>query len=465
MKVPKLLRSVDRRVAIRSVFVVVLLVFGASAGAGYLATTSDVSKSDIQEQADRPFDERESLVESRANATVVTTSPRESAPGSIIAFTADGRVAYYNDTYAKYFDVDPDPGGDMTVEYVAGTELGTKNCPASGLDPCSIIVIERVNLTTGELTRIHERHVPGSSIWHDVERLDEHRFLVGDITTDSVFVFNVTSGVTTWRWDARVDYPIESGGQVDDWTHLNDVESLGDGRYMASLRNQDQVVFLDQQTGLVREKTLGEDGNYSVLFEQHNPDYIPEDEGGEAVLVGDSENNRIVEYQWTNGSWDRTWQWSDTRMQWPRDADRLPNGHTLVADSNGNRIFELDRNGRIVWQVRVDTPYEVERLGTGDESTGGESARELDLPSRAEGATAETDDRSSSENVFDGVVLFLKGLFPSIVENALLFVLPAWVNAQIFLSGVAVLLGALVWGGVELYWSSWTIEFGVTRRE
>jgi hypothetical protein len=77
--------------------------------------------------------------------------------------------------------------------------------------------------------------------------------------------------------------------------------------------------------------------NGSLFYEQHNPDYIPEERGGPAVLVADSENGRVVEYgrtpgngtPVTDGTWERTWQWRDGRLQWPRDADRLPNGGWL----------------------------------------------------------------------------------------------------------------------------------------
>jgi len=454
----------NRRLGLRAVLAVLVAVFLASALAGYVETTGEVSKSQIQNQADLPQTEREQLVETRADITVVTTSPRQNTQGSLTAFYPNGTLAYYNETHRKYFDVDPAPTGETTVEYVAGTELGSKNCPASGVDPCSIVVIERVDLSTGEVTQLHERYVPGSTIWHDVDRIDDHRFLIADIVEDSVFVYNVTSGITTWRWDVASDYPITQGGQVDDWTHLNDVEVIDEGLYMASLRNADQVVFIDREEGLVEHRTLGSEDNYSVLYEQHNPDYIPRENGGPAVVVSDSENNRVIEYQWSDGSWEPTWRWSDTRMQWPRDADRLPDGHTLIADSNGNRIVELDRDGEVVWQVRVDTPYEVERLGTGDESTGGESARSLGLTSRDGTATGDaTEDRDSSSGIFDSIVDSLKTLFPGVVENALLFILPAWITPQIFLSSVVAVGLGVVWSVAELYWRGWRVSFRVGR--
>ncbi|MFC7195040.1 hypothetical protein ACFQL4_10875 [Halosimplex aquaticum] len=151
-----------------------------------------------------------------------------------------------------------------------------------------------------------------------------------------MFVLNTTTKEIEWEWEAQTDFPLSGGGPYpNDWTHVNDIEVLPDGRFMVSLRNQDQVVFLKQGTGLLENQTLGAEDDHDVLYEQHNPDFIPAERGGPAVLVADSENDRVVEYQREGGNWTRTWKWSDGTVDWPRDADRLPNGNTLIVDSNG----------------------------------------------------------------------------------------------------------------------------------
>ena len=43
----------------------------------------------------------------------------------------------------------------------------------------------------------------------------------------------------------------------------------------------------------------------------------------------------------------------------PSDADRLPNGHTLVAE-NG-KVREFDRQGKVVWERQVMWAVEVNR--------------------------------------------------------------------------------------------------------
>ena len=188
--------------------------------------------------------------------------------------------------------------------------------------------------------------------WHDVDRTNDTHLLIADIGMNQVYIVNTTSGITTRRWQAEAEYPIEGGGHYPvDWTHLNDVEHLDDGRIMVSLRNQDQVAFIDPKTGAMESWTLGAEDAHEILYEQHNLDYIPAENDGPAVVVADSENSRVVEYQREDGERIRSWQWERDSTQWPRDGDRLPNGHTLVTVSNGDRVVEVDENGSVVWSA------------------------------------------------------------------------------------------------------------------
>ncbi len=43
----------------------------------------------------------------------------------------------------------------------------------------------------------------------------------------------------------------------------------------------------------------------------------------------------------------------------PSDADRLPNGHTLVAQRG--EVSEYDAKGKKVWSVKMKRPGEVNR--------------------------------------------------------------------------------------------------------
>ncbi len=473
----------------RALLAVLAVVFAGTLLAGFVG--AQVGGDGIRGNAsvEQAFEngDRDPVVGQRPGMTVVATDstafvtdsgsgPRERA--ELTAFAPDGSVYYYNDSHTRYWDVDPVPGTNATVEYVYADHLDADECDAETV--CTRNGVERVNLTTGNVTDVYSRITPGkhSTRWHDVDRIDDERLLVADIDRDRAYVVNTTTELVEWEWDAQADFETSSGGPYpEDWTHLNDVEYVElDGRetMMISLRNQDQVVFVDMERGLRENWTLGEDGNHDVLYEQHNPDFIPAERGGPAVLVADSESSRVVEYQRTDGSeasnasrassdasdgkWEQSWTWSDRRLQWVRDADRLPNGHTLVTDSNGDRVLEVAENGSVVWSADVGFPYEAERLGTGDESAGGTSAAELDLPNR------EPSFDSAGGRAIEGVL----GVLPKSVVNGIVYLLPGWVGVPelVATAGLVVVLPLLArheWRrsdlSVDLRW-----PIGVRRR-
>jgi len=384
--------------------------------------------------------------------TVTTTQGYYTADAhpQLVAFSANGTALYRDTTYDAYFDVDPVAGQRDTVEYVAATHRNG-DCPTDGVSTCTRNVVVRANLSADTERVVYAEATPNieATRWHDVDRINDTHLLVADIATDEVFVVDTRTDDVTWRWEASSFYP-GSADPGEDWTHLNDVELLDDGRVMVSIRNMNEVLFIDPGEGVQTDWTLGEADDPSILDEQHNPDYIPADRGGPALVVADSQNNRLVEYQRRNGEWVLTWQYQDSEMQWPRDADRLPSGTTLVTDTNTNRLVEIAPNGTVVWEVAVGMPYDVERLGTGDESAGGESMARLQGESVVEsGAVDASPDRGPVASVW----VWLKGVTPSRVANGLLYLAPPWVGFSDLVFATLFLLTGLCWGSAELYWS------------
>jgi hypothetical protein len=368
----------NRRTLIRAVLVVAMF-----ASAGVVLSGALAADSKPVNHVDSGDNVGDRVAPPASNVTVITTqgAARRGNTAELLAIDETGEVIYYNGTHGVYFDVDPHPSGEMNVMYVASEPTGNDS---------TMNHIEVVNLSTGAVERLYSGETPNvdHSRWHDVDRLNETHYVVTGIEHDRVFIVDVDADEIVWEWYANESFagPSETGGPADDWTHVNDVEALDDGRLMVSLRNHDQVVFL-HRNGTVNESwTLGADGDHSTMYEQHQPDFIPTENGGPAVVLSDSENNRLVEYQRVEGEWRETWVWSDAAMDWPRDADRLPNGHTLVVDSLGDRVVEVDTDGEVVWNVSVGVPYDAERFGTGDESAGGPSAREAGLASQTDGS-------------------------------------------------------------------------------
>jgi hypothetical protein len=464
---------VSRKRYLRATFGLLLVVSAVSVGFGYATNAAggtlednlgDAGIVDPGAQVAPPSDGI-TVVATDSNSWLGSQGEGPRARAELVAFAPNGSVLYYNDSHTRYWDVDPVEGTRATVEYGYADHLDPAACPddwnvskydvdretwntyyeaQADVGACTRNGFERVNLSTGEVTDVWSLKTPGkhATRYHDVDRINDTHLLVADIYLDRVFVVSAETGEIGWTWNAADALSTaDTGGPFpEDWSHINDVQLLEDGRVMVSSRNHDRVLFLNRSGGLLANWTLGEEDNYDILYEQHNPDYIPESQGGPAVIVGDSENNRVIEYQRKDGEWVEQWTWRDARMQWPRDADRLPNGHTLISDSNGNRVFEVNEAGEVVWSVDVAFPYESERLGTGDESSGGPSAAKLGLDPR-------------TPPVDEQFWITLKNLIPSKYLNGLMYITPTWMGFPELFASVLGVLVAAIWLVSELYWA------------
>ncbi|NEU58043.1 arylsulfotransferase family protein [Halorussus sp. MSC15.2] len=420
----------SRTTAVRSVFAVLLLLSVLLLAGNYVTTALGTSDRNAASLA--------------GNGVTVLTEQT----GPLEVYGPNETELNEYERYARYWDVDESPVGSRTLLYTA-----TKWVPKTECDwkRCRRNVVGRLNLTTGEHTELFSRIYSdrGSNEWHDADRVNGTHVAVAGIRKDRVFFADVESDRITWQWHASERYPRDIGRGQYDWTHLNDVEVLDDGRVMASVRNMDEVVFIRPGRGVIDDWTLGSNDNYDVLYEQHNMDYIPRDRGGPAVIVSDSHNNRIVEFQRVNDQWRQSWVWKDAKMQWTRDGDRMPNGHTLITDTNGDRVFEVNERGEVVWLVETTKAYEAERLGTGDESRGGQSAAALGLPSH-------TTAGGPSGSKYSRFTLEVWQLFsdnaPPYILNSILFVLPPWIDPVQFLPLGVAGTTLVSWSGIELYW-------------
>ncbi|WP_152043338.1 aryl-sulfate sulfotransferase [Salinigranum salinum] len=284
-------------------------------------------------------------------------------PARLVAADSRARTAWvYDDTTDGsdwFYDVDPLPNGNLLV-----VSPGLGGTTVYELDPRS-------------QKRVWERRLPIHDT-HDVDRLTDEELVVAAMREwnpetktnhDRIFVYNLTTNETTWEWEFRHHFPPRTdGGHREDWSHVNDVDPLPGDRLLVSPRNFDQVLVVDRETGEI-EMRLGADDHHEILHEQHNPDYLVSNGGVPTILVADSENDRVVEYAREDGEWVRTW--TLTGLDWPRDADRLPNGNTLVTDSLNHRVIEVTPRGDVVWEYVVTWgPYEAERVAHGDGSAG-----------------------------------------------------------------------------------------------
>jgi len=332
------------------------------------------------------------------------------------------QTVHQNTTYATYFDVDP--LNNTTLLYAAKNEAGE-----------SFAVVQ--NWRTGA---VHAKFRIANGT-HDVDRLEDGRYAYVDGTSHQVIVIDRSDGARerVWTYNFTDRFPTDAGGgdptsYAGDYTHLNDVDAVDNASaFLVSPRNFDRVMLIDRSTKEIRW-TLGEEDNYDILYEQHNPNLVSRDPA--TVLVADSENNRIVEYRRTGTDWELTWEY-DRDLVWPRDADRLPNGNTLLVDSRF--VMEVTPSRETVWKMRISKfPYDVERIGLGDEPDGPPMTEFRD-----EFETARMPDSTGGPaDVFVGPVTDAYQLSR--------WILPFWVSLYDFVSAGLGLVALIVWTGFEV---------------
>jgi hypothetical protein len=251
-----------------------------------------------------------------------------------------------------FYDADPLPDGNLLV-----TSTNPQGTVVFSYDPAA-----------GEVAWYEQLPYHDT---HDVDLINGDQLLVANmrqyengVSNDRLLVYDRPSDEVVWEWTFHEHYPNSTdGGFRADWSHVNDVDKVDEGRYLASPRNFDQVILVNRSTEEI-EYRLGSDDDHDRLFEQHNPDFFIDEDGTPTILVADSENDRAVEFAYRNGSWEEVW--SVGGFNWPRDADRLPNGNTLVADSLNHRAVEITPEGEVVWEVYAAwAPYDAERGAPG----------------------------------------------------------------------------------------------------
>jgi hypothetical protein len=301
-------------------------------------------------------------------------------------------VVWRAQTADSYFDVTERPDGRILAGFMDG---GRENCGPYEA-PCARTGFQ--TLEGGSDPRVVDEHSfpvrsTKNSEVHDVEPLPAGGYLLTDMDQERIFV--TEDGEETWEWAAASFYDAPEDPTRTDWLHINDVDRLGEGRYLVSVRNANQLLIVERGEGVVEvineDRTDADDdacqvrgeqlrdtdgdgdvrcGDPDVLDHQHNPQ--PLDDG--AVLVADSDNDRVVELHRENGTWEVAWtleRAGGLALSWPRDADRLANGNTLITDTLNRRILEVNRSGRVVWSYQTPRiPYEADRLPGGEPRSG-----------------------------------------------------------------------------------------------
>lgn len=314
----------------------------------------------------------------------------------------NGSEVQWQETSAdSYFDVQRLDDGTILAGFM---DSGRQNCEPYDA-PCAYTGFRVIDPDAAGGPQVIEEYgfpvrTEKNSESHDVEPLPEGGYVVSDMDRERIFI--VKDGQIVWQWNASTLYDVPDDPTRTDWLHLNDVDYIGEDRFLVSIRNANQLVIVERTDdggsrvveiinkdrdatdddacqrdgGLSAQQLQDTDGDGqircgdpAVLDHQHNPQWL----GDGAILVADSDNDRVVELHRSDGNWTVAWRLRTAGgldLSWPRDADRLDNGHTLITDTLNKRVVEIDENGTVVWSVSTERiPYEADRVPR--EETGG----------------------------------------------------------------------------------------------
>ncbi len=229
---------------------------------------------------------------------------------------------------------------------------------------------------------------PDSQASHDFKRLPNGNTLINrgnEDKKDTAQVIEVDpQGKIVWSWYARSAYDKAPYSSIynEGWTHINAVTRLPNGNTWVNLRNFNITAEINPQGSVVWQYDWSPIGQ-----NPHEPELLPNGNilvnlHPQPILVVEV-NPKTSEIVWGYGLRGTPASHPETR-----DADRLPNGNTLI--NNDVRLIEVTPAKEIVWQLTVKsltelptTPenhglylYKSERIGYMDPQFGITSPRQ-----------------------------------------------------------------------------------------
>ncbi len=215
-----------------------------------------------------------------------------------------------------------------------------------------------------EITRAGKvvwRHLD-SEASHDADRLANGNTLYnrGWAKKGEAVAREVTpDGKTVWSWNglAAFDRPPFADVDREGWMHVNSLTRLANGNTPISIRNFNTVVEVNPTGEVVWSITFRASAGKGFPATEgsikgaanHEPEVL---ENGN-LLLALRRPNRFVEFDRQSAT--IVWQWEHPdghkALRTNREANRLPNGNTLV--SSQDRLYEVTHDGEIVWQVNA----------------------------------------------------------------------------------------------------------------
>ena len=189
---------------------------------------------------------------------------------------------------------------------------------------------------------------------HDLQVMEDGRIWVLDrqgrdgVLEDFVTVLSPRGGI-----ERRISILKALGRSAPSGTgdilHTNTLEVFGGGNVLLSILRLDALAILDPDKEEIVWMLKGS------WRKQHQPTFL--DDGG--ILLFDNLGSRVIEIDPRTGR--VRWQFGGISSKTLGSCQRLPNGNTLITESENGRALEVTRDGRIVWEFH--NPHRVGRLG------------------------------------------------------------------------------------------------------
>jgi hypothetical protein len=287
----------------------------------------------------------------------VTRAPVNPDPAFVVDMYVPGKAWEGTTLFADNHDparpriVEVNMGGEVTWEYDLPEELKTFINPGEDVEllPTGNLLVLFPRKGVYEITRGKEvawKYLD-PKVSHDADRLPDGNTLIafgaGDTPEDLQVKEVNPRGEIVWSWRAKDAFNREPylGISNEGWTHTNAVTRLPNGNTLVSPRNFNLLVEVDRSGKVVR--TIGE----GLIESQHDPEVQPD---GNILMINQALPMSAIEMA-PNGTIPWRLVIPDPNAYPARDANRLPNGNTLV--TGVDRILEVTPDKELVWRLRL----------------------------------------------------------------------------------------------------------------
>jgi hypothetical protein len=283
----------------------------------------------------------------------------------------------------------PDLRGDVDVRTTAeGVLIGGTNI-VEGTARVHPALVSWAGELLWECPLINHHHIhrtpKGTYMFLVDDRRSFARFGGCTLVGDQVVEWDPCINAVVWNWHLFDHHTPETDRR--DYSHTNTIEpDPRDGTLILSCRNMNQLVKVDRATGEIVWR-LGVNGDFGMdpadyFYHQHSPELQPNgnillfDNGTGRPEAQDGEFSRALELRIDESAMTAEAVWSyrhtpDLFCPIWSDADRLPNGNTLIAfgtrsEGDTTRYVEVTAEGEVVWEVELRPSgwgtYRAERI-------------------------------------------------------------------------------------------------------